>query len=118
MIGNILTGVGIYLGIGFATMLAFSFFDGARGNKTDIDTVGALLFWPLLLVSELLPPVWRAPTTLMKITNKAGLKVNKRRMARKHYRAQRKDFKALCKREGWPFHKMWRAQRNKLDAAR
>lgn len=111
MLHDILIGVGIYLAIGFGSIVIFAFYDGLKGKRTDVDTVGALLFWPLFLLAEIVPMAWRTPSAIMEWVNKRGLDVYK-------HRRQRNEFKALCKKEGWPFRKMWKGQKEKAHAAR
>lgn len=45
--------------------------------------------------------------------------LGKKHSTRKYYRKQRAEFKAMCRREGWPsFRKLWKTQKASLHAAR
>jgi hypothetical protein len=114
----LLVGIGGYIVVG----LTIAGIEAYREGRTDSQSDGAdqshytgedeiFLFaflWPVFICFD-----W-IPTMYGKIYSR-GKSSTARKLARQSKRNARKEFKALCKREGWPFRKMWQHQKAKTQ---
>lgn len=110
----LLVSIGGYIGVGLCIAGIEAYREGRRDGRTDVaeqlhydseeEIVLFAFFWPVFICIDWIPDVYKQ-------VYRFGKSSTARKLARRSRRNQRREFKKLCKKEGWPFRKMWQQQK-------